>query len=164
MPLPGPGDRAPDFSLPSTLAGETGMFSLAAQHGRPVVLFFYPRDDTQACTREALDFTAALPDFRRLGVAVAGVSADSMQKHRNFVRKHGLKIPLVSDEGTDALQAWGVWVEKSMYGHTFMGIERSTFLIDASGIIAQARRKVRVAGHVAEVLDAARQLVSQQPG
>ncbi len=146
-------DIAPDFTLPSTGSGE---IQLSALRGAPVVLFFYPRDDTSGCTREALDFTALAPEFDQLGVRVIGISKDTIAKHDKFREKHGLTIPLASDGHGTTCEDYGVWAEKKMYGKTFMGIERSTFLINADGRIARVWRKVKVPGHAQEVLDAVR--------
>ncbi len=154
---PDEGDMAPDFELPVT---EKGVMSLSSLKGKPVVLFFYPKDDTSGCTKEAVEFTAALPEFEKIGVAVLGISPDPLKKHDKFVEKHSLGMPLISDEEKTALNAYGVWVEKSMYGKKYMGVERSTFLIDADGKIAKAWRKVKVPGHVDEVLAAARRIVA----
>jgi len=152
---PDSGDKAPDFDLPA--AGMENV-KLSALAGKPVVLFFYPKDDTSGCTAEAIDFTAALPDFEKLGVQVIGMSPDPVKKHHKFREKHGLETVLVSDEEKQALSAYGVWVEKSMYGRKYMGVERSTFLIGADGRIVKAWRKVKVPGHVADVLAAAKEL------
>ena len=152
---PDSGDKAPDFDLPA--AGMENV-KLSALAGKPVVLFFYPKDDTSGCTAEAIDFTAALPDFEKLGVQVIGMSPDPVKKHHKFREKHGLETVLVSDEEKQALSAYGVWVEKSMYGRKYMGVERSTFLIGANGRIVKAWRKVKVPGHVADVLAAAKEL------
>ena len=148
------GDLAPDFTLPTDGGG---VFTLSRQRGRPFVLFFYPKDDTAGCTTEAIGFTAARPEFDRIGVGLAGMSPDPVSKHDRFRDKHSLGVTLISDESLDVLKAFGVWVEKRMYGRRFMGVERSTFLIDATGRIARAWRKVTVDGHVAEVLAAARE-------
>ena len=145
------GDPAPDFTLPSD-AGE--MVSLSDYAGAPLVLFFYPKDDTPGCTKEAIGFTASLPDFQAAGAAVVGASKDPVAKHAKFVAKHDLGIPLVSDEDGDLCERYGVWVEKNMYGRKYMGIERATFLIGADGKIQQIWRKVKVAGHVEAVLAA----------
>ena len=153
---PDSGDKAPDFDLPA--AGMENV-KLSALAGKPVVLFFYPKDDTSGCTAEAIDFTAALPDFEKLGVQVIGMSPDPVKKHHKFREKHGLETVLVSDEEKQALSAYGVWVEKSMYGRKYMGVERSTFLIGADGRILKAWRKVKVPGHVGEVLAAAKELI-----
>jgi len=149
------GNKAPDFDLPA--AGMENV-KLSALAGKPVVLFFYPKDDTSGCTAEAIDFTAALPDFEKLGVEVIGMSPDPVKKHDKFREKHGLETVLVADEEKQALSAYGVWVEKSMYGRKYMGVERSTFLIGADGRIVKAWRKVKVPGHVADVLAAAKEL------
>ncbi len=146
-------DFAPDFTLPTTGSGE---IQLSALRGAPVVLFFYPRDDTSGCTREALDFTALAPEFDQIGAHVIGISKDSIAKHEKFREKHDLTVPLASDEHAAACEDYGVWVEKKMYGKTFMGIERATFLIGADGRVARVWRKVKVPGHAQEVLEAAR--------
>ena len=152
---PDSGDKAPDFDLP---AAGMEKVKLSALTGKPVVLFFYPKDDTSGCTAEASDFTAALPEFDKIGVQVIGMSPDPVKKHDKFRDKHSLGTVLVSDEEKETLSAYGVWVEKSMYGRKYMGVERSTFLIGADGTIVKAWRKVKVPGHVAEVLEAAREL------
>ncbi|WOI55160.1 peroxiredoxin [Palleronia sp. LCG004] len=143
--------QAPDFTLPRDGGGEV---TLSTFEG-PVVLYFYPRDDTSGCTTEALDFSQAKEAFDRQGVTILGVSKDSVAKHDKFRDKHGIGVALLSDEHGDVCERYGVWVEKKMYGKTHMGIERSTFLIDASGTILREWRKVKVPGHVEEVLDAA---------
>ncbi|MBR9836526.1 peroxiredoxin [uncultured Salipiger sp.] len=148
-------DMAPDFTLPST-TGED--ITLSALRPAPVVLFFYPRDDTSGCTVENLDFTALLPEFEAAGVKVFGISKDSMASHEKFMAKKSLTVPLLSDESDTVCEAYGVWKEKKMYGKTFMGIERSTFLIDGEGRIAKEWRKVKVPDHAAEVLAAAKAL------
>jgi len=150
-----PGDIAPDFTLPRDGGGSV---TLSALRPGKVVLYFYPKDDTSGCTAEALDFTAHAADFAAAGCTVIGISKDSVKSHDKFVAKHGLGIVLASDEGSDTCERWGVWAEKSMYGKKYMGIERSTFLVDGAGRIAQAWTKVKVPGHVAEVLAAARAL------
>lgn len=149
------GDKAPDFTLPTDGGGA---LSLSSLKGRKVVLYFYPKDDTSGCTKEALGFRDALADFEKAGVAVIGVSKDSAAKHDKFKVKYELNFPLVADEECTACEAYGVWVEKSMYGRKYMGIERSTFLIGADGKIAKAWHKVKVTGHVEEVLEAAKAL------
>lgn len=149
------GDEAPDFTLPGN-GGRT--ISLASFRGKPLVLYFYPKDDTTACTTEAISFSKLLPDFETSGASVVGVSADSVKKHDNFVAKRELTIGLGSDEDTVVSQAYGVWKEKSMYGKTYMGIERTTFLIDAEGRIARIWPKVKVAGHAEDVLAAVQAL------
>lgn len=149
------GAEAPDFALPRDGGGT---ISLSEFRGRPVVLFFYPKDDTEGCTMEAKDFTAAKADFDAAGVALIGLSPDPVKKHDRFVQKHDLAVPLASDENHATLEAYGVWKEKSMYGRTYMGVERTTVLIDADGKIAEIWPKVKVKGHVEAVLDAARKL------
>lgn len=150
-----PGVEAPDFTLPRDGGGS---ISLSEFRGRPVVLFFYPKDDTQACTVEAKDFTAAKPDFDAAGVELIGLSPDPVKKHDKFVKKHELGVALASDESLSTLEAYGVWKEKSMYGRTYMGVERTTILVDRDGKIAEIWPKVKVAGHVDAVLDAAKRL------
>lgn len=149
------GAKAPDFKLPTDGGGT---FQLSANKGKPVVLFFYPKDDTSGCTAEAVAFSAAKADFEKLGIVVAGISPDPVKSHDKFRDKHSLTVPLVSDEEKTALSAFGVWKEKSMYGKKYMGVERSTFLIGKDGKVAKAWRKVSVPGHVDEVLAAARSL------
>jgi len=149
------GDKAPEFSLPRD-GGET--VNLSGFAGKMVVLYFYPRDDTTGCTKEAIGFTENVQAFAALDTVILGVSKDGVKKHDKFVAKHALKIALLSDEESDVCERYGVWVEKSMYGKTYMGIERATFLIDADGKIAQIWRRVRVPGHVDAVLDAVRAL------
>ncbi len=149
------GDRAPNFKL-ATDEGED--VSRAALKGKPYVLYFYPKDDTAGCTREAVDFSAASAKFAKLGIAVIGVSKDSVASHEKFRKKHKLKIALASDPDIKTAQDWGVWVEKSLYGRKYMGMERASFLVDAKGVIAQAWHKVKVPGHVEAVLAAARAL------
>jgi peroxiredoxin Q/BCP len=124
--------------------------------GGPLVLYFYPKDDTSGCTREAQDFTELAGDFAKAGVKVVGLSRDPMKKHDKFIAKYELKVPLASDEDGAISDAFGTWVEKSMYGRKYMGMERSTFLIGKDGRVARAWRKVKVPGHAAEVLKAAR--------
>ena len=149
------GAQAPDFEL----AGDGGnTISLSAHAGKPVVLFFYPKDDTSGCTAEAIEFTALKPEFDKLGVVLIGLSPDSPKSHDKFKAKHGLSVALASDETKSTLEAYGVWVEKSMYGRKYMGVERSTFLIKPDGTIAEIWRKVKVPGHAEAVLEAARAL------
>ena len=148
-------DPAPALDLPTDGGGRV---SLAALKGKPVVVYFYPKDDTTGCTREAQDFTALAPDFAALGVTEIGVSKDTVRKHDRFKAKHGLAVVLASDEDGAACEAWGVWVRKKLYGRDYMGIERATFLIASDGRIAQAWRNVKVAGHAAAVLQAAKTL------
>ena len=150
-----PGEKAPAFDLP---AGGGGRVKLAALKGKPVVLYFYPKDDTSGCTKEAIDFTAKQKEFARLGATVIGVSKDSVASHDKFATKHKLGVALGADEDGKTCEAYGVWVEKSMYGRKYMGIERATFLIDGAGKIARVWRKVKVPGHAEEVLAAAKVL------
>ena len=154
-PMPEPGQPAPDFALPRDGGEEV---SLAAHSGAPVVLYFYPRDDTSGCTKQAQGFTELGAAFELLGARVLGVSKDSVAKHEKFRDKYGLRVTLLSDAESDVCERYGVWVEKKMYGKTFMGIERTTFLIDAAGRVARIWRKVKVPGHAEEVLDAVRAL------
>ena len=151
------GDMAPDFELP-TDAGTT--FRLSAHRGQPVVLFFYPEDNTEGCTIENIEFTCLSPDFERAGVAVLGISPDSVDRHCRFRDKHRLAIPLGADEQREAIDAYGVWGPKKLYGREFDGLIRSTFLIDPEGRIAQTWRVTRIKGHAAKVLDAARALAA----
>jgi peroxiredoxin Q/BCP len=147
------GDAAPSFSLP---ANGDRTVSLTDYAKRKLVIYFYPKDNTPGCTTEAIDFTAAVKDFDKANTDIVGVSADSVKKHDNFIEKHNLGITLLSDEQQNMLNAYGVWVEKSMYGRNFMGIERATFLVGTDGKIEQIWRKVKVKGHVDAVLEAAR--------
>ena len=149
------GDKAPEFTLPGD-GGET--ISLAALRGKPVVVYFYPKDDTSGCTKEAIAFTELMPAFEEAGVAVIGVSPDPVKSHDKFKAKHELAVTLASDENREAIEGYGVWVEKSMYGKKYMGVDRSTFLIDADGNIARIWRKVKVPGHAEAVLEAAKAL------
>ena len=149
------GDTAPDFTLPRDGGGEV---TLSALRPKAVVLYFYPKDDTSGCTFEAKDFTAAAEDFAAAGAVVVGLSKDSVKSHDKFLAKHSLNLILASDEESDVCERYGVWAEKSMYGKKYMGIERSTFLIDGSGKVARAWHKVKVPGHVDEVLAAAKAL------
>jgi peroxiredoxin Q/BCP len=151
------GDKAPDLELPMD-GGDT--LKLSKLKGKAVVLYFYPKDDTSGCTAEAKDFTRLAPDFRKAGVEVIGVSPDGVEAHTRFRKKHGLSVKLAADTDKAAATAYGVWVEKSMYGRKYMGVERSTFLIDGGGRIARSWRKVKVPGHAAEVLAAARELAT----
>ncbi|HWE16116.1 MAG TPA: thioredoxin-dependent thiol peroxidase [Hyphomicrobiaceae bacterium] len=152
------GDKAPDFELP-TESGETLKLSkLVKAAGKPVVVYFYPKDDTSGCTAEAKDFTRLAADFRKAGVEVIGISPDSAESHQKFARKYDLKVRLAADADKAVANAYGVWVEKSMYGRKYMGVERSTFLIDAKGKIAKSWRKVKVPGHAEAVLAAAKAL------
>jgi peroxiredoxin Q/BCP len=149
------GDKAPDFELP----GDDGQsFELSKQKGHAVVLYFYPKDDTSGCTTEARDFTGLAAEFKSAGTVVVGISPDSVASHQKFAKKHDLDVRLVADEEKTVATAYGVWVEKSMYGRKYMGVERSTFLIDSQGRIARSWRKVKVPGHAAAVLAAAEAL------
>lgn len=149
------GSKAPDFTLATDGGGKA---SLKDFKGRKLVLYFYPKDDTSGCTSEAKDFNALRDSFREAGADILGVSPDSVASHDKFKAKHGLAFPLASDETKTMLEAYGVWAEKSMYGKKYMGVERTTMLIDADGTIAQVWRKVKVPGHAAEVLAAAKAL------
>lgn len=142
------GSIAPVFSMPATMIGKAESAKLK---GRPYALYFYPKDDTPGCTAEACGFRDALPDFSKLGVTIIGVSKDSLASHEKFAKKFDLNFPLASDEDGSVCEAFGVWVEKSMYGRKYMGIERSTFLIDGKGVVRAVWRKVKVPGHVEEV-------------
>ena len=144
-----PGDTAPAFSMPTAGGGHVRLRDLK---GKTVVLYFYPKDDTSACTLEALRFTEKAADFAGLGAVVIGVSRDSVKSHDKFRVKHGLNVILASDEDGAVCGRYGVWTEKSMYGRQYMGIERSTFLIDRKGKIVNTWRKVKVAGHIDDVL------------
>jgi peroxiredoxin Q/BCP len=150
-----PGDRAPAFTAASDGGGKV---SLADLKGKIVVLYFYPKDDTAGCTAEALAFSKDMKAFKAAGAVVVGISKDSAASHDKFKKKHGLAVTLGADEDTGIADAYGVWVEKSMYGRRYMGMERATFLIDAKGIIRQIWRKVKVNDHSAEVLAAAKAL------
>lgn len=150
-----PGQPAPDFTLPTDGGGSV---SLKELRGRKVVLYFYPKDDTPGCTTEACGFRDALPDFTGLDATVIGVSKDSVARHDKFKAKHGLPFTLASDEEGTVCEAYGTWIEKSMYGRSYMGIDRATFLIDGEGVVRGVWRKVKVKGHVEEVLEAARAL------
>ena len=149
------GDPAPDFSLPAT---QSRTVSLAAMKGRPVVLYFYPKADTPGCTKEAQAFQEALGEMSGMGLNVVGLSKDTVKAQDKFAEKYGLTFPLASDIDGSVVEAYGAWVEKSMYGKTYMGIDRSTILVDRSGKIARIWRKVKVPGHAAEVLKAAKAL------
>ncbi|BDA84512.1 peroxiredoxin [Aureimonas sp. SA4125] len=151
------GSPCPDFTLPDDSGSSVGLADLS---GKPFVLFFYPKDDTSGCTQEAIDFTRLKTDFDALGVALIGVSPDPVKKHVKFRDKHALTVRLLSDEEKSLLGAFGVWVEKSMYGKSYMGVERTTVLVDASGTIVRLWPKVKVPGHAEEVLAAARELAA----
>ncbi len=149
------GDACPEFSMPSDGGGT---ISLADLKGKPAVIYFYPKDDTPGCTKEACGFRDMLPDFSGVGAAIIGVSKDKVAKHDKFKAKYELTFTLGSDEDGAVCEAFGTWVEKSMYGRKYMGIERATFLVDADGKIAKVWRKVKVKGHVEEVLAAVQAL------
>ncbi|ASY68957.1 peroxiredoxin [Sinorhizobium fredii] len=150
-----PGDPAPDFELARDGGGS---ISLSALRGKPVVLFFYPKDDTKTCTVEAISFSSLSDEFTSAGVALIGISPDSVKSHDRFARKHDLTVVLAADEDKTVVNAYGVWAEKSMYGRKYMGVERTTFLIDPDGIVNRIWEKVKVAGHAEEVLAAAKTL------
>lgn len=149
------GIPAPDFDLPRDGGNRLKLSSL---RGRKVVLYFYPKDDTPGCTAEAIAFNGLRKQFAAAGTEIIGFSADPPARHDKFKKKHGLDFPLVSDEDKSVLEAYGLWVEKSLYGRKYMGVERATFLIDAEGRIARIWRNVKVPGHAEEVLEAARAL------
>ncbi len=149
------GKPAPDFSLPDH-NGNT--LTLASFAGKALVIYFYPKDDTSGCTAEAVDFSQKAPAFGDAGAAILGISPDSVKSHTKFRDKHGLAIPLASDESKTALEAYGVWLEKSMYGRKYMGVERTTVLVGPDGRITKIWPKVKVAGHVDEVLAAVQAL------
>jgi len=152
--MPDLGQSAPDFTLPTNGGGT---FTLSEQ-SKAVVLYFYPKDDTPGCTKEAIAFTEHLAEFEAAGAIVVGASKDTAAKHDKFITKHDLAVTLVSDAEGTLCEDYGVWVEKNMYGKTYMGIERATFLIDATGVVRQIWRKVKVPGHVEAVLDAVKAL------
>ena len=149
------GTRAPAFTL---TADDGAKVRLSALKGNPVVLYFYPKDDTPGCTREAIDFTSHINAFNECKTTIIGVSADSISKHKKFIEKHKLEVILASDEDKKVCEDYGVWIEKSMYGKKFMGIERATILIDKNRKIRKIWRKVSVSGHVEEVLEAAQNI------
>jgi len=149
------GQAAPDFELPR---GGGGVVKLSELRGKSVVLYFYPKDDTSGCTAEAIDFSALKSEFEKAGAVVLGMSPDSVKSHEKFKTKHALDVDLVSDEDKNVLDAYGVWVEKSMYGRKYMGVERTTFLIDRTGTIARVWNGVKVPGHAKDVLEAAQAL------
>ena len=150
-----PGQKAPDFTLPTDGNGSVTLSKLA---GKKVVLYFYPKDDTSGCTAEACGFRDSFPNYGGVGAVVIGISKDSVASHDKFKKKHDLPFILASDTAGEVCAKYGTWVEKSMYGRKYMGIDRSTFLIDGSGVVRNVWRKVRVPGHVAEVLTAAQAL------
>ncbi len=148
------GDKAPAFDLPT----DTGRVSLASLKGKKIVLYFYPKDDTSGCTSEALQFSSEVEEFAKLGAVILGVSKDSAASHAKFRLKHDLTVELAADTTGEIVETYGAWVEKSMYGRKYMGIDRSTFLIGADGVIREVWRKVKVPGHIKAVLTAARSL------
>jgi peroxiredoxin Q/BCP len=150
-----PGDKAPDFTMPTDGGGTV---SLAGLRGKTVVLYFYPKDDTSGCTKEACGFRDALPDFSKTAATVIGVSKDGVKAHDKFKAKYQLPFTLASDEAGGVCEAYGIWTEKSMYGRKYMGIERTTFLIDKHGVIRGVWPKVKIDGHVEAVLAAAQAL------
>jgi thioredoxin-dependent peroxiredoxin len=149
------GKEAPGFTLPSDSGGAVSLGSL---RGKMAVLFFYPKDDTTGCTLEAKDFSERNAEFTKIGAWVVGISPDSVKSHGKFRAKHGLAVTLLADESKEMIASYGLWVEKSMYGRKYMGVERTTVLLDASGKVARVWEKVKVPGHAEEVLEAARQL------
>jgi peroxiredoxin Q/BCP len=151
----GPGDIAPDFELPDDAGAKT---SLAGFAGKKLVLYFYPKDDTSGCTKEAIDFNGLRGEFQKAGAAILGVSPDTVASHARFKTKHKLNLALAADESKAMLEAYGVWVEKSMYGRKYMGVERTTFLIGKDGRIAAVWNKVKVPGHAEAVLAAVKAL------
>jgi peroxiredoxin Q/BCP len=153
--LPAVGAKAPDFDLEKDGGGKA---KLADFRGRKLVLYFYPKDDTTGCTQEAKDFSALAADFEKAGATVVGVSPDSAARHGRFKAKHDLSVALLADESKAMLAAYGVWKEKSMYGRKYMGVERTTLLIDGKGVVREVWPRVKVAGHARAVLDAAKAL------
>jgi peroxiredoxin Q/BCP len=151
------GSKAPDFELPDAQGRAVRLSKLK---GRPVVVYFYPKDDTSGCTAEAKDFSCLIDEFRQAGAEVIGISPDSPASHAKFRDKYNLGVRLLSDEERTTAEAYGVWVEKSMYGRKYMGVERATFLVDSSGKVARSWRKVKVPGHAEEVLEAVKGLKS----
>jgi peroxiredoxin Q/BCP len=149
------GQPVPDFHLPGDAGASIGP---ADFRGRKLVIYFYPKDDTSGCTLEAIEFTASADDFAAADTAVLGISRDSVKSHCKFRDKHSLRVPLLSDEEGTVTERFGVWVEKSMYGRRYMGIERSTFLVGRDGMVERVWRSVKVPGHVRQVLEAARAL------
>jgi len=145
------GTMAPDFTLPSDDQGDV---TLSSYRGRKVVLYFYPKDDTSGCTTQACELRDALPRFHGIDAVILGVSPDTVESHARFRKKYGLNFPLLSDADHAVSEAYGVWKEKSMYGRTYMGVERSTFLIDEAGRVTEAWRSVKAAGHAQRVAEA----------
>ena len=148
---PEPGKKAPKFKMPTNGGGDVALADFAGKH---LVLYFYPKDDTPGCTKEAIAFSERLDDFHKAGAEIVGVSKDPVAKHEKFIDKHGLSVTLASDEDGKVCEAYGVWVEKNMYGRKYMGIQRATFLIGPDGKIEKVWPKVKVAGHADDVLSA----------
>ena len=149
------GDKAPDFTMPTD---GSGTVTLSRLRGKPIVLYFYPKDDTSGCTAEACGFRDSVPDYSKTGAQVIGVSRDSVAAHDRFKKKYQLPFTLASDADGKVTEEYGVWIEKSMYGRKYMGIDRSTFLIDKDGVVRKLWHKVKVPGHVADVLKAVQAL------
>jgi peroxiredoxin Q/BCP len=149
------GQPAPDFTLPDQRGEDV---TLSKLRGKPVVLYFYPRDDTPTCTTEACAFRDARKDYKKAGAILLGVSPDDVKSHARFARKHGLEFTLLADVGAKVCNAYGVWKEKSMYGRTFLGVERTTLVIDRDGVVCKVFPKVKVDGHIGAVLDAIKAL------
>lgn len=152
------GDKLPEVSLESV---DAERFALRDLIGKPLLIYFYPKDDTSGCTREAQDFSTLMPEFDALGVRVFGVSKDSAIKHQKFIAKYDLTVPLATDTDNSAMEAFGVWIEKQLYGKRYMGIDRSTFLFDADGVLFRSWRRVRVAGHAVDVVGAAKEMLAR---
>ena len=150
-----PGTTAPDFTLPTDGGGTV---TLSALRGRPVIVYFYPKDDTSGCTKEACGFRDLFPDFGAVDAAIIGISRDGVAAHDRFKAKHALPFTLGADVDGAVCEAWGTWIEKSMYGRKYMGIDRATFLVDADGVVRSVWRKVKLTGHVDAVLEAVRAL------
>lgn len=151
------GDKLPAVSLESV---DGASFALHDLIGRPLLIYFYPKDDTSGCTREAQDFSTLMPEFEALGVQVFGVSKDSPIKHQKFIAKYDLTVPLATDADNSAMEAFGVWIEKQLYGKRYMGIDRSSFLFDSDGVLFRSWRRVRVAGHAVDVAEAAKEMLA----
>ncbi len=151
------GNKAPDFTMD---ADDGAALKLSSLKGQPIVLYFYPKDDTSGCTQEAKDFSCLAAEFKAAGAIIVGVSPDSVESHQKFQKKYDLAVKLAADPSHKTAEAYGVWVEKSMYGKTYMGVERSTFLVDKAGKIAKSWRKVKVSGHAEEVLQAVKELIT----
>jgi peroxiredoxin Q/BCP len=149
------GEIAPDFTLQDD---DGGSVKLSKLRGRPVVVYFYPKDDTSGCTQEAKDFTCLAGEFADAGAEIVGISPDSAASHKKFKAKHDLSLRLLADDTKATAEAYGVWVEKSMYGRKYMGVERSTFLIDSKGKVVKSWRKVKIPGHAEAVLEAVKAL------